>query len=138
VDGALVDNLPTDVMADDGIAHITAVSIRADIELRAQTEEFATPPWWRLWLRQRRGVGWPRLVSTLTRAAMVNSEETSERCREQADVLITPPLEHVGMLEWRDWQLAVDAGYQETLRVLEEEQNGPHPAGQAAQIRLEG
>jgi hypothetical protein len=53
-------------------------------------------------------------------------------------VLITPPLEHVGMLEWRDWQLAVDAGYQETLRVLEEEQNGPHPAGQAAQIRLEG
>jgi NTE family protein len=138
VDGALVDNLPTDVMADDGIAHITAVSIRADIELRAQTEEFATPPWWRLWLRQRRGVGWPRLVSTLTRAAMVNSEETSERCREQADVLITPPLEHVGMLEWRDWQLAVDAGYQETLRVLEEGRKDPHPAGQAAQIRLEG
>ena len=138
VDGALVDNLPTDVMADDGIAHITAISIRADIELRAQTEEFATPPWWRLWLRQRRGVGWPRLVSTLTRAAMVNSEETSERCREQADVLITPPLEHVGMLEWRDWQLAVDAGYQETLRVLEEGQTGSPPAGESAQIRLEG
>lgn len=138
VDGALVDNLPTDVMAEDGIAHITAVSIHADIELRANTEEFATPPWWRLWLRQRRGVGWPRLVSTLTRAAMVNSEETSERCRAQADVLITPPLEHVSVLDWRDWQLAVDSGYQEALRVLEKEQRHPSHAGDTAQLRLEG
>jgi NTE family protein len=138
VDGALVDNLPTDVMTDDGIAHITAVSIRADIELRAKTEEFATPPWWRLWLRQRRGVGWPRLVSTLTRAAMVNSEETSERCREQADLLITPPLEHVGMLDWRDWQLAVDSGYQETLRVLEQAQRHPSHASDTTQLPLDG
>ena len=138
VDGALVDNLPTDVMAEDGIAHITAVSIHADIELRANTEEFATPPWWRLWLRQRRGSGWPRLVSTLTRAAMVNSEETSERCRAQADVLITPPLEHVSVLDWRDWQLAVDSGYQEALRVLEKEQRHPSHAGDTAQLRLEG
>ncbi|RUL75327.1 patatin-like phospholipase family protein [Dyella choica] len=138
VDGALVDNLPTDVMAEEGIAHITAVSIRADIELRAQTEEFATPPWWRLWIRQRRGTGWPRLVSTLTRAAMVNSEETSERCRERADLLITPPLEHVGMLDWRDWQLAVDAGYEETLRVLEAQQHSPPAAVSSTRLSLEG
>ncbi|RDS81539.1 hypothetical protein DWU99_17535 [Dyella psychrodurans] len=119
VDGALVDNLPTDVMAEDGIAHITAVAIRADIELRAQTEEFATPPWWRLWMRQRRGTGWPGIVSTLTRAAMVNSEETSVHCIERADLLITPPLEHVGMLDWKDWRSAVESGYREAMRVLE-------------------
>ncbi|GLQ50777.1 cyclic nucleotide-binding protein [Dyella flava] len=124
VDGALVDNLPTDVMAEDGIAHITAVAIRADIALLAKTEEFATPPWWRLWMRQRRGLGWPGIVSTLTRAAMVNSEETSLHCIERADLLINPPLEHVSMLDWKDWQLAVDAGYQETLRVLEAREQG--------------
>jgi NTE family protein len=119
VDGALVDNLPTDVMHEDGIAHITAVAIRADIALHAKTEEFATPPWWRLWMRQRRGMGWPGIVSTLTRAAMVNSEETSLHCIDRANLLISPPLEHVSMLDWKDWQLAVDAGYRETLRVLE-------------------
>ena len=69
---------------------------------------------------------------------MVNSEETSERCRAQADLLITPPLEHVGMLDWRDWQLAVDAGYQETLRVLEAQQRNPPPPNDAAQLSLEG
>ncbi|GAB2573264.1 patatin-like phospholipase family protein [Dyella jejuensis] len=131
VDGALVDNLPTDVMAQDGVAHITAVSIRADIALRAQAEEFATPPWWRLWWRQRRGTGWPGLVSTLTRAAMVNSEATGEHCRERADLLITPPLEHVGMLDWRDWQLAVDSGYRETLRVLEAREQSTLPCKDA-------
>jgi NTE family protein len=138
VDGALVDNLPTDVMAEDGMAHITAVNIRADIELRAQTDEFATPPWWRLWLRQRSGTGWPRLVSTLTRAAMVNGEETSEHSHARADLLITPPLEHVGMLDWRDWQLAVDAGYQETMRMLEERERSPLSSVETAQLPLEG
>ena len=121
VDGALVDNLPTDVMAADGLAHLTAVSIRADIELRSGIEDFATPPWWRLLLQQRRGPRWPGLVSTLTRAAMVNSEETSERCRALAQRLITPPLDHIGMLDWKDWQRAAEAGYRETMRVLEAE-----------------
>ncbi|HTV85520.1 MAG TPA: patatin-like phospholipase family protein [Dyella sp.] len=129
VDGALVDNLPTDVMAEDGIAHITAVSIRADIQLRAQAEEFATPPWWRLWVRQRHGTGWPGIVSTLTRAAMVNSEETSLHCIERADLLINPPLEHVRMLDWKDWRLAVDAGYREAVRVLEARERDPPPPG---------
>jgi len=124
-------------VADDGMAHITAVSIRADIELRAQIEEFATPPWWRLWLRQRRGTGWPGLVSTLTRAAMVHSEATSEHCRARADLLITPPLDHVRMLDWRDWQLAVDAGYRETLRMLEAQERAPGAAA-TAQLPLEG
>lgn len=121
VDGALVDNLPTDVMAADGLAHLTAVSIRADIELRSGIEDVATPPWWRLLLQQRRGPRWPGLVSTLTRAAMVDSEETSERCRALAQRLITPPLGHIGLLDWKDWQRAVEAGYRETLRVLEAE-----------------
>ncbi|MBA2080106.1 patatin-like phospholipase family protein [Rhodanobacter sp. PCA2] len=121
VDGALVDNLPTDVMAADGLAHITAVSIRADIELRGGVDDFATPPWWRLLLQQRSEPRWPRLVSTLTRAAMVNSEEAGEHCRALAQRLITPPLEHVGSLDWKDWEKAVEAGYRETMRVLEAE-----------------
>ncbi|TAM31438.1 MAG: cyclic nucleotide-binding domain-containing protein [Rhodanobacter sp.] len=119
VDGALIDNLPTDVMSDDGIAHITAVSIRADVRLRTRLEATATPPWWRLLMNRRDDRGWPGLVSTLTRAAMVNSEEISERCRTLADVLITPSLEHVGMLDWDDWDRAVEAGYRAAVKVLE-------------------
>ena len=122
VDGALVDNLPTDVMVADGIAHITAVSIHGEFARHAaDTEEGATPPWWRLLLEQRRGPRWPGLVSTLARATMVNSGETSELCRALAHRLITPSLEHVGLLDWKAWRRAVDAGYRATLRALEAE-----------------
>ncbi|WP_430391950.1 patatin-like phospholipase family protein [Dyella sp. 20L07] len=118
VDGALVNNLPTDVMADDGIANITAIDIRAEISLLTTAEEFATPPWWQLLLR-RQDIQRPGIVSTLVRAGMVNSEGPSEHRRERADLLITPPLDHIGMLDWKDWQRAMEAGYQHTLNVLE-------------------
>ncbi|WP_266168694.1 patatin-like phospholipase family protein [Dyella subtropica] len=121
IDGAVMDNLPTDVMASDGIAHITAVDIRADISLLTTAEEYATPPWWRL-LMQRQTIQRPGLLSTLVRAAMVNSEEPSAHRRERANLLITPPLEHIGMLDWKDWQRAIEAGYLHTLKVLENQQ----------------
>ena len=118
VDGALVNNLPTDVMADGGIAHITAIDIRAEISLLTTAEEFATPPWWQL-LMHRQDIRRPGLVSTLVRAAMVNSEGPSEHRRDRADLLITPPLEHIGMLDWKDWQRAIEAGYLHTRKMLE-------------------
>jgi NTE family protein len=118
VDGALVNNLPTDVMTEDGVAHVTAIDIRAEISLLTTAEEFATPPWWRL-LLGRGAIQRPGLMSTLVRAAMVNSEGPSEHRRERADLLITPPLEHIGMLDWKDWQRAIEAGYRHTLKVLE-------------------
>lgn len=119
VDGALVDNLPTDVMADDGVAHVTAIDIRAEISLLTTAEEFATPPWWQLMLGQG-NIQRPGLVSTLVRAAMVNSEGPSEHRRERADLLLTPPLEHIGMLDWKDWERAMEAGYRYTRERLEE------------------
>jgi NTE family protein len=119
VDGALVNNLPTDVMAADGIAHITALDIRADIALLTTAEESATPPLWRLLLQRRQDIRRPGLVSTLVRAGMVNGETASEQRRERADLLITPSLDHIGMLDWKDWQRAIDAGYRHTIEMLE-------------------
>ena len=119
VDGALVNNLPTDVMASDGIGHITALDIRADIALLTTAEESATPPLWRLLLQRRQDIRRPGLLSTLVRAGMVNAETASEQRRERADLLLTPPLEHIGMLAWKDWQRAIDAGYRHAITVLE-------------------
>ncbi|WP_266157254.1 patatin-like phospholipase family protein [Dyella silvatica] len=121
VDGALVNNLPTDVMSNNGVAHITAVDIRADINLLTTAEEYSTPPWWRLLLQRHQDIRRPGLVSTLVRAAMVNSEGPSEHRRDRADLLLTPPLEHVGMLAWKDWQRAIEAGYVHTMEVLEQQ-----------------
>jgi NTE family protein len=119
VDGALVNNLPTDVMDSAGIAHITALDIRADIHLRSDTDETFTPPLWRLLWQRRRSIQRPGLMSTLVRAAMVNGEDASSARRQRADLLITPPLDHIGMLDWKDCQRAIEAGYRHTVQVLE-------------------
>jgi NTE family protein len=119
VDGALVNNLPTDVMSDDGVGHITAVDIRAENALAADVEESASPGFVRLWLERRSGVHRPGLLSTLVRAAMVNAESASAGRRARADLLLTPQLEHIGMLDWRNWQRAIDAGYRHTMAALE-------------------
>ena len=118
VNGALANNLPTDVMAADGIAHITTLDIRADIALLTIAEESATPPLWRL-LQRRQDIRRPGLVSTLVRAGMVNGESAIEQRREYAPLLFTPPLDHIGVLDWKDWQRAIDAGYRHALEVRE-------------------
>ncbi|HEY0198634.1 MAG TPA: patatin-like phospholipase family protein [Rhodanobacter sp.] len=123
VDGALANNLPTDVMATDGIAHITALDVHADIALRTDAEESATPPLWRL-LLQRGAVQRPGLLSTLVRAGMVNGEDASLRRRDLAHLLFTPSLEHIGMLDWKDWRRATDAGYRHAVDMLEKEARG--------------
>ncbi|MBU6247011.1 MAG: patatin-like phospholipase family protein [Xanthomonadaceae bacterium] len=118
VDGALANNLPTDVMAADGLAHITALDIRAEITLRAGVDETVTPPWWRVLLdRDRR----PGLVSSLVRAGMVSGEAAALERRALAHRLVTPALDHVGVLDWKDWRRAVEAGYRATVEVLEGE-----------------
>ncbi|OZB59997.1 MAG: hypothetical protein B7X39_10055 [Lysobacterales bacterium 14-68-21] len=118
VDGALANNLPTDVMAADGLAHITALDIRAEITLRAGVDEAVTPPWWRVLLdRDRR----PGLVSSLVRAGMVSGEAAALERRALAHRLVTPALDHVGVLDWKDWRRAVEAGYRATVEVLESE-----------------
>lgn len=118
VDGALANNLPTDVMAADGLAHITALDIRAEITLRAGVDEAVTPPWWRVLLERDRR---PGLVSSLVRAGMVSGEAAALERRALAHRLVTPSLDHVGVLDWKDWRRAVEAGYRATVEVLESE-----------------
>jgi NTE family protein len=117
-----VDN----VMTADGVARITALDIRADIALLTTAKESATPSLWRLLLQRRRNIRRPGLVSTLVRAGMVNGEAASEQRRQGADLLFTPPLEHIDVLDWKDWQRAIDAGYRHAIEVLES--RARHPA----------
>ncbi len=119
VDGALVNNLPTDVMAADGLAHITALDIRAEITLRAAVDEAMTPPLWRLLLQRGRR---PGLVSSLVRAGMVSGEAAALQRRALAHRLVTPSLDHIGVLDWKDWRRAVEAGYRAMIEVLQSEE----------------
>ncbi|HEX7341310.1 MAG TPA: patatin-like phospholipase family protein [Rhodanobacteraceae bacterium] len=119
VDGAVINNLPTDVMSDDGLARIIAVDISADEAISAHVEEYALPSAWQVLLQSRRHVR-PGLLPILLRAGMVNTEAASVRRRELADHLLTPPLAEVGLLDWKAYDQTIEAGYRYTRRALED------------------
>ena len=116
-DGAVINNLPTDVMRAQGVGEVIAVDIGADDALHATIEEYALPAPARVWHQHRRGER-PGIAAILLRSGMVNAEAASADRRALATHLLTPPLGEIGLLDWRRFQRAVDIGYRHTLETL--------------------
>jgi len=100
VDGAIMNNLPTDVMRDSGVHEVIAVDISGDDALPATFEDVALPTLPRLTWEWLHGRQWPSLFAILVRAAMVHSEASSKARRELATHLLSPPHAQVGLLDW--------------------------------------
>lgn len=118
VDGAVMNNLPTDIMKEQNIGDIIGVDISADDALHADIEEYSLPTAWHVaWQRLKRRRR-PGILSILLRSGMVNAEMASIERRALTTLLLTPPLEHIELLEWKAYDQAIEAGYQHTLRVI--------------------
>ncbi|MFL5886592.1 MAG: DHA2 family efflux MFS transporter permease subunit [Thermoleophilaceae bacterium] len=113
IDGSLVDNLPVEVMSNQGEGPIVAVDVKATFERssdgRAPTEQ-----------RAPRADGPPSLGETLTRVLLVGSSNTSEAARRHADLVIKPRAEGVGLFEFHQLDAAREAGSIAARAALEE------------------
>jgi NTE family protein len=119
VDGAVMNNLPVDVMREQGVSEIVAVDISADDVLHAQVEEFALPPWWQLaWQRMFHRNRRPGILSILLRSGMVNAEAASIERRAQTSLLLTPPLQDIELLDWYAYERAIEIGYRHAQEML--------------------
>lgn len=118
VDGAVMNNLPVDTMRAQGVSEVVAVDISADDVLRAQVEEFALPPWWRLAVDHFRKPKRPGILSILLRSGMVNAEAASVARRAQTSLLLTPPLSDIQLLDWHAYDRAIEAGYRYACDLL--------------------
>ncbi|HEX5489491.1 MAG TPA: patatin-like phospholipase family protein [Rhodanobacteraceae bacterium] len=120
VDGAVINNLPTDVLAEDAPGRLIAVDIGADDTLRAEIDESASPPWPTLWAQRRTHPRRPGAFAILIRAGMVNSESGSARRRELADLVLRPDMHEVGMFDWQKFDRAIEIGYRTTRDAVRE------------------
>ena len=120
VDGGVMNNLPVDVMAQSAHGPIIASDVTGELDLHATDSRYGERPWW--WLISQRMRGTPSIVSILMRSGTVGSEAQRRVVREQADYLYQPPLEDVGLRDWRAFDRAIAEGYAHaTLRI---EQHG--------------
>jgi len=119
VDGAVINNLPVDVMRKQGVSEIVAVDISADDVLHAEVDEYALPAWWRLaWQRMFQRGRRPGILSILLRSGMVNAEAASMERRAQTSLLLTPPLQDIELLDWYAFERAIEIGYRHTREML--------------------
>jgi NTE family protein len=119
VDGAVMNNLPVDVMRAQGVGEVVAVDIGADDVLHADVEEYALPPWWHLaWQKLTRRQRRPGILSILLRSGMVNAEAASLERHARTSLLLTPPLADIELLDWHAYERAIEAGYRHAQQVL--------------------
>lgn len=122
VDGAVINNLPTDIMHALQPGTIAAVDIGADDALYTTIEEFYTPPIWKLLFEFGRGQR-PGIFDVLIRSGMVNAEIASTERRQLAGLLFEPPVREIGLLSWKAYEYAVESGYQYALRLIESQRD---------------
>jgi predicted acylesterase/phospholipase RssA len=100
VDGGVLNNLPVKEMAASGEGPVIAVDV---------TAQFGGP----------RGVGQhPRLKEVLVRAISLGSVDAVNAAREAADLLISPEVSGVGMLDFSRLEAMVEAGRRAAREVL--------------------
>ena len=119
IDGALVDNLPVRAMADLGEGPIIAVDVKPTLEQPAGGQPTGSKP------RAsgadcERPARVPTLGETLARVLSLGSANTSEAARRHADLVIKPRAEGVGLLEFHQLDVAVEAGRVAAQAALED------------------
>ncbi|MEM8988044.1 MAG: patatin-like phospholipase family protein [Pseudomonadota bacterium] len=116
VDGAVLNNLPTNVMQTLNTGPIVAVDVAR--QGRLNPADFVDPPNFLGWVLEHGVSQPPPIISLLIRSATVHVNPWENRAH--TDLLIAPKLEGIDIREWRSYDKAVAAGYEATVKALEE------------------
>ena len=117
-DGGIMNNLPADVMATEARGPIVAIDVTGEAGISYADEKLGDENWWRAWRRRMRG-GTPTLSAILMRAGTVGNEVQRRIARVQADLVIDPPLDGIGLTHWKKFDAAVAAGYRAVAEFIE-------------------
>ncbi len=124
VDGGVTNNLPVDVMrtfCQGGCVIALDVSPKVDLTHKhAFPEEISG---WRVLGRRinpfARTMDVPPLAGILMRTTLLGSASKQNLMALQADLVIRPPLEQFGLLEFKSFDRIVEIGYKHALEQLE-------------------
>jgi len=117
VDGGVMNNLPVDIMAAEARGPIVAVDVSGEVDLRADDERYGERSIFSLIGQRMRGS--PSIISILMRAGTVGSNLQRRNVRQQADFLFGPPLDGIGMRDWKSFERTIAQGYAHAMLQIE-------------------
>jgi NTE family protein len=115
VDGAILNNLPVDVMRERPVGCVIGVDLSArKPRVALDYDEVPGPLEWlssRLlpFVRRRH---LPHILSLMMKASLVASFAHSRAMHGQSDLVLTPPVERFGLLDVRAFDRIVEVGYE--------------------------
>jgi len=140
VDGAVLDNVPVDVMRQfcDGTVIASDVSPLVDLAVDPGTGVSAGL-WSRLspWGGTRAGGRKPpTIVDVLSRVSTLNSTIAVEAMKSQANLYLRPPTEDFTVVDWKRAEALIDVGYEYAVRAVDEWIAGGKGSAQAPRRRV--
>ena len=117
VDGGAMNNLPVDVMRAKGRGPVIGVDVGTDRAFTTDVESTEAPSVWNLF-GARRGRQQPSILQILLRCEHGQQHDGEAGAAEQSDLLLTPPLESLDLLDWKSFERAIAIGYRDTCERL--------------------
>ena len=121
VDGAVLNNLPVDIMNQKPVGKIIAVDFTAPVPSKVDYAE-APSPWAVLrgrWLPFSRRYRIPGLTSILLKSTEAGTQERVRKHGAMADLLIDPQVRQFGMTDVKSFDQIVQAGYDRACELLD-------------------
>jgi NTE family protein len=117
VDGALVRNLPVDLVREQHDGVTIGVDV-AGVDGLKPGDLRLKPSGWR-WLTSGAWLKGPPIVSVLIRSATMPSLAAMAQARDDV-VAIAPKVEDVGLQDWKAYDTAVAAGYRAAMAAADQ------------------
>jgi NTE family protein len=122
-----------------GVGHVIGIDLDARAPLRVDLED--VPGGWALFVDQwrsprRRRYRLPSLPTYLMTVMVLNSLSRSRRARALTDLYFNPPLDRVGLLQWKRFDQIVQRGYEHGITVLNARADIELPAADPASAPL--
>jgi NTE family protein len=115
VDGAVLNNFPVDVMREMHRGRIIGVDVAVAPE-GLLADDFIDPPGFFGWTMRHGFKSAPPIANLLMRAATVSMDPNKHR--NLTDILIVPEMKGIELRSWKDYERAVDAGYNDMKAAL--------------------
>ena len=120
IDGAVLNNMPVDIMQTKPVGRIIAVDLASQKTYHVPYESMPSP--WAVlrgrllpFLHQYRV---PSLTTLMLKATELGTMARVRELGKRADLLLQPPVRQFGMMNIKDYDKIVDAGYRYGMDVL--------------------
>ncbi len=117
VDGSVINNLPGDVMRQRGGGSVIVANVGAADDVRFPPS--GLPPEWEIFWNKllpfSKPTEVPGIVTILMRTLLLASASRTALVERDADLVLKPPIDAYGLLEFDKIQDIVEAGYRYTL-----------------------